>query len=97
MSEFEPRDIDPGHFFVRLLYILVYMAILAVVRFVLWAVLLIQVVSHLIGMAPNHRAQKTGQVISEYIYRIWLFLSYNTNERPFPFRNRVQDTDLDLE
>jgi Domain of unknown function (DUF4389) len=97
MSEFEPRDIDPGHFFVRLLYILVYLAILAVVRFVLWGVLLVQLVCHLIGMAPNQGAQKAGQVVSEYIYKIWLFLSYNTNERPFPFRNRAPGVDDDLD
>lgn len=97
MSEFEPVKIDPGHFFVRLLYILVYLAILAVVRFVLWGVLLVQMVSHLVGMAPNRGAQKAGQVISEYIYKIWLFMSYNTNERPFPFRSRVTELDSDLD
>ncbi|MEY2697798.1 MAG: hypothetical protein RL333_1936 [Pseudomonadota bacterium] len=93
MSDFEPRDIDPGHFFVRLFYILVYLAILAVVRFVLWGVLLIQMVCHLIGMSPNRGAQKTGQVVSEYIYKIWLYLSYNTDDRPFPFRKRTSDID----
>lgn len=93
MSDFESRDIDPGNFFVRLFYMLVFLAILAVVRFVLWGVLLIQMVCHLIGMAPNRGAQKTGQVVSEYIYKIWLYLSYNTDERPFPFRKRTSDID----
>jgi hypothetical protein len=88
MSAFEPSVIDPGNFFVRLFFIAVYFLILSVVRFVLWAVLLVQLLCHLFGGGVSPGAQKVGQAVSEYIYRVWLFLTYNTNERPFPFANR---------
>jgi hypothetical protein len=87
----EPNAEDPGNFFVRLFYIVVYIIILGIVRFALWAVLLVQVLLHLVGAKPSVKAQKMAQVVADYIYRIWLYLSYSTNEKPFPFNIRGQD------
>ena len=84
----EPESIDPGNFFLRFVYIAVYLLILGGVRFILWGVLIVQLVLHLIGAEPNASAQKTGQVIADYVYRIWLYLTYNTNDKPFPFSGR---------
>jgi len=33
----------------------------------------------------NRQLQRAGQVIAAYIYEIIRYLSYNTNDRPFPF------------
>ena len=84
----EPEVVDSGNFFLRFVYIAVYLLILGGVRFILWGVLLVQLVLHLIGSEPNASAQKTGQVIADYVYRIWLYLTYNTNDKPFPFSGR---------
>lgn len=91
MSSIQPAQQDFGNFFVRLLYIVVYVAILGVVRFVLWGVLLVQMVLHLIGASPSPSAQRIGRDVADYIYRIWLYLSYNTEDRPFPFNGRRED------
>jgi hypothetical protein len=91
MSSLEPSTpvgVEPGNFFGRLFYIIVFLIILGFVRFVLWGVLLVQMLLHLIGARPNANAQKAGQVVAEYIYRIWLYLSYNTDEKPFPFNSK---------
>jgi hypothetical protein len=85
MSSIEPSNFESGNFFIRLFYIVVYMLILSIVRFVLWAVLLVQLFLHVIGAEPSQRAQKIGQVVADYVYRIWLYLSYSTNSKPFPF------------
>ena len=87
----EPSVVEPGNFFVRLFYIVVYIIILGIVRFVLWAVLLVQMVLHLVGAKPSVKAQKTGQAVADYIFRVWLYLSYSTDEKPFPFNIRGQD------
>jgi hypothetical protein len=87
MSTLESSVIDPGNFFVRLFFMAVYFLILSVVRFILWGVLLVQILYHLFGGGVSPGAQRIGQAVSEYVYRIWLFLTYNTNERPFPFAN----------
>ena len=88
MSSTESGHHGSGNFFVRLFYIVVYVIILGIVRFLLWGVLLVQIVMHLIGAAPNAGAQRLGQRVADYIYRIWLYLSYNTEEKPFPFNSR---------
>jgi len=88
MSSIEPEHADSGNFFVRLIYILVYIVILGIVRFVLWGVLLAQVALHMFGASPSPAAQRLGQTVADYIYRIWLYLSYNTDAKPFPFNGR---------
>lgn len=88
MSSIEPEHVDFGNFFVRLLYIVSYVIILGIVRFILWGVLLVQMVLHLFGASPSPSAQRVGQNVADYIYRIWLYLSYNTEEKPFPFNRR---------
>lgn len=88
MSSNAPPPIDPGNLFSRLFFIVCYMAILGVVRFALWGVLLVQFVLHLIGAGPNPTAQRTGRAVADYVYRVWLYLSYASNEKPFPFSGR---------
>jgi hypothetical protein len=83
-----PSSVEPGNFLARLLIMAVYLAILFVVRFALWAVLVVQVLFHLVAGRPSGGARKVGQAVAEYIYRIWLYLSYATNEKPFPFGGR---------
>jgi hypothetical protein len=90
MSSIEPEHVDFGNFFVRLLYIVSYVIILGIVRFILWGVLLVQMVLHLFGASPSPSAQRVGQNVADYIYRIWLYLSYNTDEKPFPFNRRKE-------
>jgi Domain of unknown function (DUF4389) len=93
MSSIETDSFEPGNFFVRLIYIVVYVVILGIVRFVLWGVLLVQIVMHLIGAQPSSGAQRVGKSVADYIYRIWLYLSYNTNDKPFPFNSRKVNLD----
>ncbi|MCI0652943.1 MAG: DUF4389 domain-containing protein [Methylococcaceae bacterium] len=64
---------------------LIFAVILGLVRILLWAVVLLQILSSLITGSPNGNALKFGQTLSLYIYRILLFLTYNSDDRPFPF------------
>ena len=85
--------LDPGNFILRLLFVVCYAVILFVIKFVLQAIVLVQLLSHLFMGGASVRAQKAGQAISNYIYRVWLYMTYNTNERPFPFRGRKRAED----
>jgi hypothetical protein len=94
MSSLDSPAVAPGNFIVRFLLIAVYAVILFIIKFILQGVVIIQVLCHLFGGGANPTAQKVGQAVSEYIYRVWLYMTYNTNERPFPFRGRRRP-DLD--
>jgi hypothetical protein len=88
MSTIQPPAFEPGNFIIRLLLIAVYALIMFVVKFVLQGVVAFQLLCHLISGGASLKAQKLGQIISEYIYRMWLYMTYNTNEKPFPFGSR---------
>lgn len=88
MSTLEPTAFEPGNFIIRLLIIVVYAVIMFVIKYVLYCVVAFQMLRHLLVGGASPRAQKMGQAISEYIYRMWLYMSYNTNEKPFPFGSR---------
>lgn len=71
----------------RFFFMLIFAVILGVVKILVWAVVLIQILSSLITGEPNTNVLKFGKTLSVYIYRIILFLTYNSDERPFPFED----------
>ena len=81
----------------RILFMLIFAVILGLVRILLWAVVLLQILSSLIGGSPNRNVLKLGQTLSLYVYRILLFLTFNSDEMPFPFadwdEHRTADPD----
>ena len=69
----------------RIIYMMLFALILGVVRMLLWVVVAFQVVTALITGSRNPYAQKFGRSLSAYIYQVLLFLTFNTEEMPFPF------------
>lgn len=73
------------HAFKRLLFMVLFFALFSVVRLLLWVVVLIQFLSHLFTGRVTERVTLWGQALSTWIYRMMLFMSYNTERMPFPF------------
>jgi len=71
--------------FVRLLFMILFFALFGLVRFMVWAVVLFQVLTHLFTGRANQRALLWGEALSDWIYRMMLFMTYNTERMPFPF------------
>jgi len=69
----------------RILFMLIFAVILGFVRILLWAVVVFQVMSTLLTGSTNSNALKIGRTLSIYLYRILLFLTYNSEMMPFPF------------
>ncbi|MGH8475867.1 MAG: DUF4389 domain-containing protein [Methylococcales bacterium] len=69
----------------RIGFMALFAVILGLVRMLLWAVILLQVVWTLLLGLPNSNVLKLGQKLSLYVYRIFLFLTFNSEEMPFPF------------
>ena len=66
---------------------IVFAVILGFVRIMLWALVFLQVVSSLLTGSENRNVLTLGKTLSLYVYRILLFLTYNTHEMPFPFNH----------
>ena len=69
----------------RLLFMLLFLFLWGVSRVVTAAVVLLQFLWVLFCGETNPQLLKLGQGLATYSYQIVLYLTYNTEERPFPF------------
>jgi len=69
----------------RIALILVFAVIIGVVRTLLWVVVLLQIASALLTGNANQHILDFGQKLAAYTYHILLFLTFNTDQAPFPF------------
>lgn len=69
----------------RLLFMIVLAFIYGLSRIVIGAVVVLQFLVVLFTGGTNERLRAFGRSLSTYTYQILLYLTYNTEERPFPF------------
>lgn len=70
---------------IRLLYMIVFGSIYALTRIVVFAIVVLQFFWLLFTGDPNRRLTETGQSFATYTYQLVRYLTFNTEERPFPF------------
>jgi hypothetical protein len=75
---------------------LIFAAIGALVRMLLWAVILLQVASTLLTGKANKNILNLGRSLSVYTYHILLFMTFNTEALPFPFSDWNQTAELKM-
>jgi hypothetical protein len=80
----------------RIFFMLVFAAIGALIRMILWAVIILQVASTLLTGKANQNILSFGHSLSVYTYHILLFLTYNTETLPFPFSAWNLEAELQL-
>lgn len=69
----------------RLFFMLVVVLLYGVSRVVVGAVVVLQFFWLLFTGETNRRLQRLGQALATYTYQIILYLTFNTERRPFPF------------
>jgi hypothetical protein len=69
----------------RLLFMIVFVFLYGVSRFVIGAVVVLQFLWVLFTGETNERLKSLGQSLATYTYQIIRYLTYNTDSRPFPF------------
>jgi hypothetical protein len=80
----------------RIFFILIFSVIIGLVRMLLWAVIFLQIASALFTGEANQNILSFGKKLSAYIYHILLFLTYNTDDLPFPFSEWNLTEELEL-
>ena len=68
----------------RLLYMLLFFIIYGVTEIVIYAVVIFQFFAVLITGQSNPRLLVFGQNLSTYVYQIMRFLTFNSEQLPFP-------------
>lgn len=69
----------------RLLYMIVFVLLSFVARMVIWVVAVLQFLLVLITGEGNPNLRDLGQGTSKWTYQAFLFLTFNRDEKPFPF------------
>ena len=68
----------------RLIYLILYAIIFRVASIVLFAITIIQFIKALLTGSPFERLQSFGGALAEYNKQLVAFLSYQSDEKPFP-------------
>ena len=69
----------------RVLYMLLFFIAYSAAEFVLGVVVIIQLIITLVTGSTNTRLKAFGKQVSLYVYDVLLFLTFNTEEKPFPY------------
>ncbi len=69
----------------RIMFMLLFMLIDSLVKMLLWLVVFTQTGSVLLTGAVNANILEFGYGLATYHYRITLFLTFNSEQLPFPF------------
>jgi hypothetical protein len=69
----------------RILYMLLFALAYSVAEFVLIAIAVVQVLFKLITGDTNDNLIILGKQTARYIYDVMLFLTFNSENKPFPF------------
>ncbi|MDX5151634.1 MAG: DUF4389 domain-containing protein [Acidiferrobacterales bacterium] len=69
----------------RGLYILLFIVIYNIAEIVVYAVVILQFLFTLFGGDRNAQLQTLGKNLSTFIYQVFMYITYNTDERPYPF------------
>lgn len=70
---------------IRAIYMLVFTVIYSIAEILLVAVVIFQFLSRLVFGESNDRLLALGRSLGTFIYQIIQFLTYNSEEKPFPF------------
>ncbi|TNF08352.1 MAG: DUF4389 domain-containing protein [Gammaproteobacteria bacterium] len=70
---------------IRLLYMILFALLLVLARLVILAVAVLQFIFVLVTAKPNLPLLELGQGVAKWALQAFLFLTYNSDEKPYPF------------
>ncbi len=76
--------LNPEHWVRLLLMILMFIVLFTIVKFILSIALIVQWVLVLLSGEPNERLRVFTKSLNRYGYQIMEFISFNSDEKPFP-------------
>lgn len=70
---------------IRVIFVALFWIVFYLTQLVVAAVVIAQCVFTLISGAPNLHLTKFGDSLSRYVHEILRYITFNTDQRPFPF------------
>ena len=89
MNEESNLEVQPktNEIWSRGLYMLLFLVIIGLVKGVVFIMAVVQFILVAINKTTNNPLQNFGQGLSTYLYNITQFLTFNTDNKPFPFED----------
>jgi hypothetical protein len=69
----------------RGIYILLFVIIYSIAEIVVYGVVILQFLFTLFSAKRNEQLQNLGKNLSTFIYQVFMYLTYNSDEKPYPF------------
>jgi len=82
---------DRGDLWRRALFMLLFALLYSVARFVLGVVVIVQFLVVLITGSVNEQLLRLGSSLSVYAYQVFRFLTFTSDEQPFPMSDWPAD------
>ncbi len=79
------KNVRSRNTWLRLFYMLVFALLMGLAEFVLVFVVIVQFLTVLLSGQRNERLLEFGADTSRYVYDIWRYLCFVSEEQPFPF------------
>jgi len=94
MNDDLKTNVSDMNVWLRLVFMLLFSAIYFVTRMVLVAVIVLQFLWVLFTADKNPALLSFGAQLSTFVYQIYHYLTFNTEQRPFPFSDWPADVPL---
>ncbi len=69
----------------RAIFMLFFLAVISMTEFVIYSLVILQFITMLLSRKANERLIEFGRDLSIFVYNIFLFLTFNSDQKPFPF------------
>ena len=91
MNDNMKENLKDNSTWMRVLYMAIFVIIFNIVEILIAALVIFQVLVLLFTADKNRRLLRLGSSLSLYAYKILQFLTFNTEEKPFPFSDWDND------
>ena len=91
MNDNMKENLKDNSTWMRVLYMAIFVIIFNIVEILIAALVIFQVLVLLFTADKNRRLLRLGSSLSLYAYKILQFLTFNTEEKPFPFADWDND------
>jgi nitrogen fixation-related uncharacterized protein len=85
MDEQLKSNLTSSHHWLRLVFMVLFALILQVASLVMWALVAVQFLWALVTGDDNDKLRRFGHSLAKFIFDALRFLTYNTEQKPFPF------------
>ena len=79
--------VQQTHKWMRGLYMALFLVVLWILKILFLSIIVLQFLIVLLTDQVNEHLHSFSKTLSSYAYQIYLFLTYNTDVKPFPFSN----------